>query len=352
MRHRDPGRALMPLHEGHDAGAWGDLRPAVRWLQRRRPVLLGAILLVAVQVIWLAQFLRHMYFLRDDFANMDLAIRSPFSWSYLTHVGSGHLMIGERAIIWLLVRISFYNWTISWTFLLLLVAATGAAAFRLLRTLFGERPAILVPLAIYLLTPLSVAGLGWWTTALELVPMELATFMAIHAHVLYLRTGRSRHLVAAVAWVALSLLAFENGLLLPIVLFGITGAFMSGRGSWLSGALRSAWRFRRIWILYAALMAGYAAVLAVALRASDVHPKAPGSLKAVITFAWGLLKESLLPGVVGGPWQWYPLQDHSYALAAPPQQLQWLALAVAIAIIAASIWRRSVAWRAWAILAC
>jgi hypothetical protein len=352
MRPRDPGKAVMPLPEDQSAGAWGDLRPAVRWLQRKRPVLLGAIVLVAVQVVWLAQFLRHMYFFGDDFINIDLAARSPFSWSYLTYVGSGHLMIAERAITWLLVRISLYNWTISWLVLLLLVAASGAAAFRLLRTLFGERPAILIPLVIYLLTPLSLAWLGRWTAALELVPLELAIFMAINAHVVCVRTGRLRHLAASAAWVTLGLLASEKALVLPIVLFGITGAFMSGRGSWLSGAMRSAWHFRRTWMVYAALMAGYGVVLAVALRTSAVQPKAPGSVKAAVTFGWNLLKESLLPGVVGGPWQWYPLQDRSYALAAAPGQLEWLALAVAAAVIAVSVWRRTVAWRAWALLAC
>jgi hypothetical protein len=352
MQRLDPGKALTRLPEGHGAGAWGDLRPAARWLQRRRPVLLGAILLVAVQLIWLAQFLRHMYFFRDDFVNMDLAIESPFSWHYLTYVGSGHLMIGERGIIWLLVRMSFYNWTLASAVILILVAATGAAAFRLLRRLFGERPAILIPLAMFLLTPLSVAGLGWWTAALELVPLELATFMTVNAHVLYVRTGRWRHLAAAVAWVAIGLLANEGALVLPIVLFGITGAYMSGRGSWLSGAMRSAWHFRRIWVLYVALMTGYGVVLAMALSRSTMQPKAPRSLQDVVTFAWGLLKDSLLPGIVGGPWQWYPLQDHRYALASAPQQLQWLALAAAVAIIVASVWRRKAAWRAWAILAC
>src|SRR5690242_16825160 len=203
------------------------------WVRRRRPVVLAALVLIAAQVVWLARFLRTMYFFRDDFVNMDLAIRSQFGWHYLTYIGSGHLMIAERAVIWLVERISFYNWTIAWLVTLILVAAADIAAFRVLRTLFGERPAILIPLVMYLLSPLSVAGLGWWTVALELVPFELASFLAVHAHVRYIRTGMKRHAAASVVWVVVGLLTFEKAIVLPIILLGITGAFYSGRRSWL-----------------------------------------------------------------------------------------------------------------------
>ena len=51
LQRLDPGRALTRPPEGHGAGAWADLRPAVRWFQGRRPVLLGAIPLIAAQVV-------------------------------------------------------------------------------------------------------------------------------------------------------------------------------------------------------------------------------------------------------------------------------------------------------------
>ena len=142
-----------------------------------------------------------MYFYRQDFFDLDFAITSPFNWHYLTYVGTGHVMLGERALIWVLARISLYNWTLASAVTLVFLAAAGLAAFRVLRTLFGERPAILVPLAFYLLTPLSVAALGWWTVALESVPLQLAIFMALNSHIHYVRTRRTRHLIAASGWV-------------------------------------------------------------------------------------------------------------------------------------------------------
>src|SRR5262249_3532868 len=157
----------------------------------------SAILLIAAQVAWRAHFLSHMYFYRQDFFNLDFAISSPFNWHYLTYVGTGHLMIGERAIIWVLARISLYDWTLSSVVSLAFLAAAGVAAFIVLRTLFGERPAILAPLAVYLLVPLGVPALGWWTVALESVPLQLAMFMAVNSHIHYVRTRHWRHLAAA-----------------------------------------------------------------------------------------------------------------------------------------------------------
>jgi hypothetical protein len=345
----DPGKAVVRRDRaGQDA--WADLRPAFRWFQRRRPVRLIAIVLIAAQVAWRAQFLAHMFFYRQDFFNLDFAIRSPFSWHYLTYVGTGHLMIGQRAIIWVLVRISLYNWTLASAVSLAIVAAAGLAAFAVLRTLFGERPAILIPLAVYLLTPLGVADVGWWTVALESVPLQLAMFMALNSHIHYVRTARRRHLAAAAGWVVVGLLAFEKGLVVPVLLFAVTSAFLVGAGSWLSGMRQALVRFWRAWLIYAAALIGYAIVLATSLGTSTTQPLVP-TATAVLTFSWGLLRDSLLPGAIGGPWRWWLLPGHWYALADPPTMLIWLAFIAAAVVVVASILRRRISWRAWAILA-
>ena len=350
-----PGRDLQPVEAGRivvrrpetsEPDGWADLRPALRWLDRRRPVLLAALFLIAGQVAWRAQFLSHMYFYRSDFFDLDFAITSPFSWHYLTYMGTGHLMIGERALIWVLARISLYNWTLASAVTLVLLAATGLAAFRVLRTLFGERPAILVPLAIYLLTPLGVAALGWWTVALESVPLQLATFMALNSHIQYVRTRRTRHLIAASGWLVFGMLAFEKGLVVPVLLFAVTSAFLVGGGSWLSGMRRALMGFWRPWACYAVIFIGFLILLTISLRTSTSRPQVPSS-SGVLTFGWGLLKNSLLPGAIGGPWGWWSLPGHAYALAAPPAALIWIALVVAVTVVIGTILRRSTTWRAW-----
>jgi hypothetical protein len=302
--------------------------------------------MIAGQIIWRAQFLSQMYFYRQDFFDLDFAVSSPFDWHYLTYVGTGHVMIGERAIIWVLARISLYNWTLASDVTLAFLAAAGLAAFRVLRTLFGERPAILVPLAVYLLSPLGIAALGWWTVALESVPLQLAIFMALNSHIYYVRTRRARHLIAATFWVAFGMLAFEKGLVVPVLLFAVTSAFLGGGGSWLAGMWRALLGCWRAWAIYAVAFAGYLIVLVISLRTSTSQPHVPTS-SAVLTFGWDLLTNSLLPGAIGGPWEWWSLPGHAYALAAPPASLIWIALIVAVTVVIGTILRRRIAWRAW-----
>src|SRR5215470_19726862 len=89
-----------------------DIQALLAWLQRNQ-VVLGGIVLIAAQLAWKAQILSHLYFTQDDFYNLDVAVRSPFNWHYLTFVGAGHLMIGPRAVMWMLARISLYDWRLA-----------------------------------------------------------------------------------------------------------------------------------------------------------------------------------------------------------------------------------------------
>jgi len=330
--------------------AWADLRPAYRWVSRRQPVLIAALTLIAAQVAWRAQLLGHLYFYRDDFFALDLARRAAFGWHYLSYLRAGHLVIAGRAIAWVLARISLYNWGLASAVSLALLAASGLAAFFALRRLFGARPAILIPLVLYLFTPLGLADLGWWSAAVESLPLQLAFWLAVHAHVGYVRTRRVRQLVAAIGWVVLALLSSEKGVLVPVLLLGITSAFLPGRRWWLSGLRQALRRYWAAWLGYAIALAAYGVALAGALGAGQAQAGVPGG-PAALTFAWGLLKGSLVPAALGGPWRWWPLPGQATALALPPHALAWLAVAVVVAVVAGSIVRRPVAWRAWAALA-
>lgn len=343
------GKAIARLDPAPGMEARLDLAPAFRWAQHR-VVFLGAVALIVAQVAWRMSFLSGMYFFREDFFNLDLARRSPFSWSYLTYTGTGHLMIGERAIVWVVARIGLYDWGLAEAISLVFLAGAGVAAFVLLRNLFGERPLILVPLAIYLLAPLTLADLGWWTAALGSLPLQFAMLMAINYHVHYLRTSSVRHLLAALGWTGLGLLFFEKGIVVPFLLFAITAGFMAGKGSWLAGARAVLVRYWVAWALYLALAGAYAVLLVTALKTSSTSPQAPSTVGAVGTFAWNLVSKSFLPGAMGGPWQWFPLAGRWYAIAAIPAGLAWLPLIVAACVVVSSMVRRWIAWRAWVIL--
>lgn len=344
---------IAPYVDADAEVEWADLRPLAAWVREHR-VLLGAVVLVVAQVAWKAQFLSHLYFRQDDFHDLDLAVdHHAFNWGYLTYIGSGHLIIGLRLIAWPLVRIfaTPYNWPAASAVSLAFVAAAGLAAYRLLRDLFGDRPAILVLLAMYLLSPLTMPDLGIWSSAMESVPLQLAIFMAASAHLRYVRNGGALHLAAAVFWIAFGLAFFEKGLVLPVLLFALTAGYLTGRRHLLSGIVSALVRYWKAWVAYLVVVVAYMAILLQALRTSASQPRLPVSGSGVSTFTSELLRDTFLPGALGGPWKWFPVSGASYSFAAPPPTLVLVSVVVAVAVIVVSIVFRPQAWRAWVILA-
>jgi len=129
-----PGSAVVPLGQVQRADDWADLRKTIRLIQRNRPVLIIAIVMVLAQVAWRAQFLSHLYFLRTDYFNYDYALESHLGWGYLTYPDSGQLVIGQRAVIWILARISFYNWDLAMAVTLAFTLAARLAAAKIATT--------------------------------------------------------------------------------------------------------------------------------------------------------------------------------------------------------------------------
>ena len=332
----------------------GDVANVIDWPEfatwaRNRGVVIFGLALIAAQLIWKSIFLSNYFFWQDDFHFLELGLGHSFSWSYLTFVGAGHLFPGVYAIAWVVARIALYNWAFASAITVIMLAAAGLAALRLLRTLFGDRPAILVLLLIYLLCPLTMLDLRWWSTAMELLPLQIAVFMALNAQVHYMRTDRFRHAIAAAAWLVFGLIFFEKALILPLVLLGITSGFLM-EGPWPRAIGRCLARYWKSWLLQALILAVYAVVFAQSLHTSTVQPTVSGAGQA-FSFTWELLKNTFVPGALGGPWQWLPTEDAQYASSAAPGMLAWLALIVAAAVIIASIALRRYAWRAWAVLA-
>lgn len=330
-------------------------RDPADWL-RANGVTLAAVILIVIQLWLKAALLAHSYFKQDDFRFLDRALANGFSWHYLMWVEAGHLLPVGFALAWLLARASLYNWPLTCAVTLLILAATCFAMLAMLRTVFGNRPAILIPLTLYLFGPLSLAGLDWWAVSLEVLPLELAIFMTIRAHVRYLRTGRLRSAAAATGWLAFGMASMVKGAVIPLLLLALTAAFfMTAPGPdgqpaprhLAAATLRALTRYWRAWLIYAALLAAYCAVFFVQLPTSSSQPTPPTSAGQVASFTSTLFSTSLLPGAVGGPWRWWAV---GYAQAGPPAALQQLSWVVAAAVVAASCIYRVRAWRSWAIL--
>jgi hypothetical protein len=327
-----------------------DLSQLVAKLGPHRVTVSCAAVLVA-SVLWKLAFLTHYYFRQDDFEIMGLALKSKLSWGFLTSGYEGHFFPGLFAVAWVLSRAALYNWTVAAGLILVLIAASGLAAWRLLRTLFGDRIEIVFLLALYLLAPVAFETYSLWNAAIESLPMQLAVFTALEAHVRYVRTGKYRLAVTAAAWLALGLAFNEKAAVIPLVLFAVTVGFLTRKRGLLAATRTAVAQWWRAWVLYVGLLVVYAAVLVNGLSRSTVKPAAPASVSAVATFGWGLLRLTVLPGMLGGPWRWFANANTGFAYSWPPAGLALLAAIVVLGLIGAMVLTRRRAWRAWAILA-
>lgn len=342
-------------------------RDAADWF-RSNGVTLTAVVLIVIQLWWKAGLLAHSYFRQDDYLYLVRAVQNGFSWKYLMWMDSGHLLPAGFALNWVLVRVSLYNWPLTCAVILLLLAAACFAMLAMLRTVFGNRPAILIPLTLFLFSPLSLAAVGWWAVAEEILPFEIALCLAIRAHVLYLRDSRLRHALAATGWLILGMAATDKGALVPVLLLALTVAYFvprsgAGTGQPAPGprrpGLAQTWlrrlralpgplgRYWRAWLLYAVVLAGYCAVYFAQLGTSNTQPGPPTAVGQLAGYVGTLLGSTLPAGAVGGPWHWWSV---GYAQAGPPAGLEQLSWFICLVVVVVSCIYRARAWRAWAIL--
>jgi len=317
---------------------------AADWLKANW-VTAAAVLGLVLALWWRAGLLAHAFFRQNDFELLGHASASSFGPSYLLAPSNGRVAPAALAVIWVEARAALYNWPAAMAVSLLLLAAAGLALLRLLRTLFGSRPAILVPIGIYLVTPLLVPALSWWSASLAALPLQASIFMAANSHIRYITTGRFRHAVVATCWMAAGMLFSDKGVLVPLLLLALTSALLR-HGPWHQSLLITLRRHWRAWLAYTGLMLAYVALLAADLAGSGFTPR-PMSGGAAASFGWSLIRLGLVPGLVGGPWRWW--SSGSYAVAVETAVLTQLSWICAALLVAASSWFRRRAWRAWAI---
>jgi hypothetical protein len=316
---------------------------------RTNRVILVAVVLIVAQLCWKAYLLSRFYFRQDDFLLLDRALSHGLNVNYLVSFSGGHLRPGGLVVFWLVTRLSPYDWPLACIVTVAALGAAGVLLLRLLLILFGSRPAILIPLIVFLFTPLTLAGLSFWTTVTDWLPLQLTTLAATYSHIRYVRSGRVRHVVAAAAWLGAGLLFDVQGALVPLYLFALTSAYLEP-GRWPTAAWRTLRSLRRAWTIYGVLIAAYLVLFLIKLQTSSQQPINPRHVSSVLSLAATMLRVGFVPAAVGGPWHWF-VPGGDYGVAAETPVLTQVAWVLAALIVGASLWYRRRALRSWLILA-
>jgi len=309
----------------------------------RRPdrLLVGGALLILVQLGFRAWALWGSWFYFDDLAFMSRAMNQPFDVGYLTESYGGHLMPAGFAVAWVLTKSAAFEWA-PWAAVLLalqLVASIGM--FRLLLSMFGRRPFVLVLLTGYLAWIFTLPAGLWWAAGINQLPLQIALVFGLHAHLQYLRTARVRHLVAALVWVLAGLLFYEKTLLVIGVYAIVTLAYFTAGTT--PERLRALWTdYRPAVIGFGVLGAAYLGFyVAFGLDFSPTDSSGGGWGQ----LAWNFVMVTFASALIGGPVTWQSLGVGSLADPSTLVQLAgWVALAGAVYYAFAT---RTLSRRAW-----
>jgi hypothetical protein len=315
--------------------------------RRLSPVTLGALALIATQLGLRAWVGYGGFFSLDDYVFYTRAAEQPLlSADYLFEPYNAHLMPGSMVWVWLTTRAAPLAFAPVVTVSLLLQLAVDLAMVQLLRRLFGDRPAILIPFAVFAFGTLTLPGMVWWAAALNQLPQQLCMLLALLAQVRYARTGRLRDALLGIGAVALGLSFSEKTALAMPLAFAVTWLFLVG-GKPLRGLWITVRRYWVVWAGYVVLGVGYAVAYTITVEGpvrGDVTASEAVDLVDVV------LRRSIVPGVVGGPWRWEPI-GWVDSLADPHPVAQLLAAGVVVAVIAATVARRRGAARGWGLAA-
>jgi len=309
-----------------------------------RPVVVAGLLVVLAGTVLRAWAVGRTWFWLDDLA---LVIRGQdgLGWHALTRPHVGHLMPGGRVLAWTVSTAGPYDYGVAAVETVLLYVLACLAVLRLLATLFGVRPAILVPLTYFVFSPWLVPATSWWAAGINHLPALAATAMALDAHVRYLRAPDRRQLVLGLVWITVGLVFAELAIYayLPIVVVTVA-YFTTGP---LLGRVGQVWRrYRSAVVAHAALIVAYAGLYLAS---------GPTALEGAEHVSWRAYVDNLLLTVfpsaaIGGPGRW----NEDWKLTAqfevsPPVVLQVVALAVIAAVFALTALTRDRGLRAWSL---
>jgi hypothetical protein len=230
--------------------------------------------------------------------------------------------------------------------LVLLQGLASLAVLRLLRLLLGTRPVLLLPLVLYLFSPLALAAFDNWSIAVGAVPFQAALAWICADAIALHRTGRrTRYALSGTAVLAVALGFGEQAVVIPALAFVVLALVLRQSGDTfpLVAALR---RGRWLWVGLGAVLTAFVWRFGPAALPRTVPADQAGTVTTAVDAVGTSVTDGILPGLVGGPLFWTDFGTW----ADPPSAL---VLAAAVAAVVAVGWtarRRQGGGVIWALL--
>lgn len=298
-----PTSASPPQRAPSAAQATEPPQPVSRTAISARTVSYLAFSLVALHLLTRTWVAANSGFYWDDLILIGRGATLPL-WSadLLAYSHDGHLMPGAFWVASISATIAPYEWAFPAVTLVLGQLATSLAVLRLLTTILGRRPTLLIPLTFYLFVPLTIPAYTWWAAALNSLPLQFAlAWVSADAIRLY-RTRARRYCVSSILVLVVALLFFEKSVVVPIVAFATVT--LLGHVAGRPAPLASAWRrCRSLWIGALAVLAVWTVAFLSVPFAEQTHLNWP-SPDRLLGLAHHGTSFGLVPTMLGGPWMW------------------------------------------------
>ena len=299
-------------------------------LSTGRKVTYAALALITAQVALRGWLVGHSWFLVDDFLFLSDIARNQDTVEWYFRIHQGHFMPFSFVLAKIVGEIGAFNWTAAAVQIIVLQLLASLTCWWMLRTLFGNRPAILVPLAFYAFSPLTMPSVMWWAVAINQLPHHIASFGAIAAHVMFLRSTRWKPALLASAFLSLGFLSYTKTVLLPVVLVLLTLMYFS-RGSLPRRCYKSLRKYWKAWLAYSVVTTSWLGAYVYSNQDSVGGPRS-----SFLELASTSVLESFGTTLVGGPWTWSDFGAGPISFAAAPDLgivASWLLISSSIVFI-------------------
>lgn len=317
-------------------------RAANQWLptdlSRRQKVTIAALLLIGAQLAFRAWAVFGGWFYADDLIFLADLARGDAGGRWLLEPHDSQFMPVGLSIATVVGSLGPYNWVAAAFSLVLLQGVASVTCWWMLRTLFGDRLRILMPLGFYLFTAMTVPSMMWWAAALNHLPLQIALFGAVAAHVQYIRQHHLRHLVLAVGWLVFGYLSYVKAVGIPVVLVLITVLYFAPQRRRVGSLVRE---HLGAWASYLTVTAAFGAYYITHV---------PDPLTTSRAISYGQLIEALVyrsigTATLGGPWTWDPV-NLPLSLAAPRTFATAAAWLILLTVLVTLLRTHRNAWRA------